>query len=75
MSVIKNKEETNYTTAKDLTALNKTIITNLVPQIIHKDDLVTLFKDMLAPMSDALEKSEKAITEARPPRPTRQNPK
>jgi len=66
-------KEEDESTAKSFAAQNEKIITNLVPQIINKADLITLFTSIIVPMSDVLEKSEEAAKKARPPR-TNQNP-
>ena len=68
MSVINIKEEEDKPPAEGLTALNGIITKNLVPLIINKDDLITLFTSTFTPINDALEKSEKMVAEARPSR-------
>lgn len=47
------------------------MITNTVPQITDKSQLVDLFKSIFAPMGEALARSEDTLNAAHEPRPQR----
>lgn len=68
---LKKEEHPEEPTGADFTALADAMITNTVPQITDKSQLVDLFKSIFAPMGEALARSEDTLNAAHEPRPQR----